>query len=257
MMLLFWYVRGVDFAYNLGAIDPDGDSLSYAFGESLASQSSSVTYIAPYNGAYPFTYFGAPNANAASPAGLHLDPRTGDIRFRPMGSFVSVLVIEVTQWKLVGGVWTNVGMTRRDVQFQTKFCPDNRAPIIKAYINGILQSGLSYTVCAGQQICLDIVAQDQQDLTVSPAILADSTDLKWNNPGLFIPIMNNATFTPNYDQRIINGPKADSFKFCWTPPINAIRSTPYLFTVSGADRFCPLRSVITKELQLLLLNQKR
>ena len=238
---------GVDFAYNLGAIDLDGDSLSYAFGESLASQSSSVTYIAPYNGAYPFTYFGAPNANAASPAGLHLDPRTGDIRFRPMGSFVSVLVIEVTQWKLVGGVWTNVGMTRRDVQFQTKFCPDNRAPIIKAYINGILQSGLSYTVCAGQQICLDIVAQDQQDLTVNPSILADTTDLKWNNPGLYNSVMSSATFTRNYilNQRGINGPKADSFKFCWTPPINAARSLPHTFTVTASDRFCPLKALTT------------
>ncbi len=249
---------GVDFVYNLGAIDPDGDSLSYAFGESFQGANSAVQYVAPYSANLPFPYFGFPNANATYPAGLRIDAKTGDVQFRPLGIFVGQLVIEVKQWKYVGGVWENVGISRRDVQIQTKLCSDNRAPIIKMYKNNVLQTGISNVVFAGQQICLDIVAQDQQDLTVSPVILADTTDLTWNNPSLFTPVMNNATFTRNYilDQRIINGPKADSFKFCWTPPINAIRTTPYFFTVSGADRVCPLRSVTTKGIAITVVKPK-
>ena len=239
---------GVDFIYNLGAMDPDGDSLSYAFGQSLQGIGSPVSYITPYSATYPFPYFGAPNTTAAYPAGLRIDPLTGDVLFRPMGQFVSYLVIEVTQWKLVSGVRVNVGMTRRDVQFISQLCNSNRAPLIKTYKNGILQNGFQNTVIAGQQICIDIVAQDQQDLTTSPQIVADTTDLKWNNPGLYVPIMANATFTRNYiiANRGINGPKADSFKFCWTPPLNAARNEPYLFTVTGSDRFCPLRSLATR-----------
>jgi hypothetical protein len=34
---------GADFVYNLGAVDPDGDSLSYSFAESLVAQGFEVT----------------------------------------------------------------------------------------------------------------------------------------------------------------------------------------------------------------------
>ena len=243
---------GVDYVYNLGANDPDGDSLSYKFGSIYNSFGIPATYNPPFSAGYPFPHFGTPNANAAYPAGLRIDPVTGDVLFRPIGSFVSNLIIEVTQWKKIGGVPTNVGVTRRDVEFQTQLCTANRIPLIKVYKNNILQNTHQFSVSAGQQICLDIVAQDQQDLTTSPPIIADTTDLKWNNPGLTIPVMGNATFTSNYilANRGINGPKADSFKFCWTPPLNAARNEPYLFTVSGSDRFCPLKATATRGIKI-------
>jgi hypothetical protein len=245
---------GADFVYNLGAVDPDGDSLSYSFAESLVAQGAPVTYISPYSAGYPFPYFGAPNVNAAYPAGLRIDPFTGDIMFRPMGVFVGMLVVQVTQWRFVGGVWVNVGVIRRDVQFQTKLCTDNRTPRIKVYRDGVLQtsSGANQVVCAGTQICLDIVAEDVADRTVTPNILADTTDLKWNNPGLYSPVMSGATFLPNYiiSQRRLQGPKADSFKFCWTPPVTAARSLPHSFTVTGRDRFCPLPAFSTRGINI-------
>lgn len=251
---------GVDFVYNLGAIDPDGDSLSYAFGESMQGFNSTVQYIPPYSAGYPLPYFGAPNPNAAAPAGLHIDPQTGDVMFRPMGAFVSNLVIQVTQWKLIGGVWTSVGMTRRDVQFQTILCTSNKVPVIKAYRNNVLQLGsLAFTVCAGVQICLDIVCEDQSQAPTAAngfvTILADTTDLKWNNPGQFNPVMANATFTRNYilNNRGILGPKNDSFKFCWTPPIAAARDQPHMFTVTGSDRFCPLKALAIKGINIKVI----
>ncbi|MBJ7427390.1 MAG: PKD domain-containing protein, partial [Bacteroidia bacterium] len=248
---------GVDFIGNLGASDPDGDSLSYAFGESYVSFGAPVTYAPPYSANFPFPFWGAPNMNAPYPQGMRIDPITGDIRFRPMGTFVSQLVIEVTQWKLVNNVRVNVGKTRRDVQFQTTICVGsnpNFVPIIKIYNNGLLQTGLNFSVTVGNQICLDFVAQDQ----FSSTIVADTTDLKWNNPASYSPAMTNATFTRNYilSTRSINGPKADSFKFCWTPPIGSVRTAPYLFTVSGADRFCPYLGVNTKGINITVLAPK-
>lgn len=232
---------GSSFVYNIGAVDPDGDSLSYAFGASLQNPGSPVTYNAPYNAGYPFDYLGAPNANAAYPAGLRIDPVSGDILFSPVGQWVSNLVIDITQWKKIGNTYVNVGITKRDLQFQTMLC-NNLSPKIKIYKNGIIQSGKTFTTDANQQICLDIVAEDQENLASPPAIVADTTDLAWSNPGQYVPVMANATWTRNYilNQRSILGPKADSFKFCWTPPISAIRQQPYLFTVSGVDRYCPL-----------------
>ncbi|MBJ7428398.1 MAG: T9SS type A sorting domain-containing protein [Bacteroidia bacterium] len=233
---------GVDYIYNLGAIDPDGDSLSYAFAPSLQSANTNVSYVVPYSPGFPFPYFGAPNANGTFPLGLRIDSSTGEVKFRPLGTFVSYLVIGVTQWRKIGGVWTNVGYTRRDVQIHTQLCSSNSAPKIKIFKEGLIQTTSNFNTVGGVPFCLDIVCQDQP---ISGGTV-DTTDLTWNNPGLYSSAMSNATFTRNYilAQRGINGPKADSFKFCWTPPISAIRNTPYSFTVNGIDRFCPIRATI-------------
>ena len=238
---------GQDFVYNLGAIDPDGDSLSYAFGEAYQAPETPINWTPPFSAAYPFNYLGAPNANATYPGGLRIDPITGDIIFRPIGVFSANLVIEVKQWKLVGGTWINVGTTRRNAPFQTILCTANSPPKIKIYRNGTLQSTQSFSVCAGEQICLDIVAEDQSQ--ISPSLVdADTTFLTWNNPGQINAAMSNATWIANYivSQRNINGPKADSFKFCWTPSSAAARNQPYSFTVGGIDQLCPIPSSVTR-----------
>lgn len=247
---------GVDVVYNLGAIDPDGDSLSYEFAPSFQAANTNASYVLPYSPSYPFPYLGPP-ISPPYPAGLRIDPTTGNITFRPLGVFLSNLVIGVTQWKLVSGVWTNVGCTRRDVQFQTRLCTSNRAPIVKIYKNGIREFNNNIKIISGQPFCLDIVCEDRQDSTINPPIISDTTDLTWNNPGIFDLSMSNATFTRNYilAQRNINGPKADSFKFCWTPPINAIRKTPHFFTVNGSDRYCPIKTEIISGIGLEVISK--
>ena len=239
---------GVDFVYKASPNDPDGDSLSYKLVSCLKDRGVPVTYVLPFNGSYPFPYFGAPNPNAAYPAGLRLNPTNGEISFRPMGSFVANIVLEVTQWKIINGNYKIIGIINRDIQFQTTNCLTNKAPLILVYKDGINQTNLSFNAQAGKQFCIDIVASDQFDLNANPPILADTTDLKWNNPALFNTLMANATFTRNYilASREIDGPKADSFKFCWTPPNSAIRKQPHSFTVTGIDRFCPIKAYTIK-----------
>ncbi len=122
---------GQDFSYNVGAIDPDGDSLSYAFGQSLTAFGTAAPYISPYSQTVPFPYLGAPiqSPPAIPPIGIYIDPVTGDIRFRPVGGFGSNLVIEVKQWKYVAGIATLVGITRRDLQFFSQTCANNPPPV--------------------------------------------------------------------------------------------------------------------------------
>jgi hypothetical protein len=245
---------GVDFVYNLGAIDPDGDSLSFSLGESLQNRGVSVQWNPPFSAAYPFSFYGEPNQNAPYPAGLRINPISGDVLFRPLGQFVSNLVIEVKQWKLIGTVWTNVGTTRRDVQIQSQFCATNLAPKIKIYQNGMLQNGQVFSVNEGEPICLDIAAEDQAQWSPLPIIISDTTNLFWNDPGRYNPAMANATWVANYivSERGKNGPKADSFKFCWTPPSETARTQPYSFTVRGVDRFCPLPASFIRGINILV-----
>lgn len=250
---------GLDFIYNLGAVDPDNDSLSYTFGTSMQNANTPVTYFPPYNSGYPFAYLGAPNANAPYPAGLRINPVTGDIMFRPMGQFASSLVIEVTQWKLISGIRVNVGIIRREVYFKSVICSPNKPPIIKVYQNGVLQTGQqNFTAFAGQPICLNIVGEDQEYLGGSPVILADTTDLIWINPTQYDSSLLNAQFNYAYNtaQRDLSGPKADSMQFCWTPPVSAIREEPHAFTVAVSDRFCPFKVSTSKAITIKVIAPK-
>jgi hypothetical protein len=242
---------GQDFYYNLGAIDPDGDSLSYAFGSALSGPNSLAFYASPYSATVPLPYLGAPiqSPPALPPTGISLDPATGDIRFRPMGVFVSMLIIEVKQWKRIAGIPTLMGITRRDIQFYTQFCPNNNIPVIRTYNNdGTMSSpqpNFNYAVCAGQQLCFMISAWDNTSGT-------DITDISWNAPSVMVNT--GASFTKCYNPatRDSIGPMYDSVRFCWTPPANLMSNAPYYFVVKASDRACPIPARITRSFSILV-----
>lgn len=242
---------GIDYIFELNPIDPDGDSLSYKIVSNYKAKGVPVNFVAPYSEKYPFPYHGPPSPNSLD---LTIDPLTGNIGFRPLGVFVANINMEVSQWRKINNINTLVGITYRDLQINTTVvCKTNKVPIIKIYKDGIWNKGIqNFYVQQGKQICLDIVAEDQADTTTNPPVEADTTELKWNNPGLNNNVMANASFIRNYilEQRNINGPKADSFKFCWTPPVNAIRTQPHAFTVTGTDRNCPNKAYSTKGINI-------
>ncbi|MFZ4797427.1 MAG: T9SS type A sorting domain-containing protein [Bacteroidia bacterium] len=240
---------GTDCIFPISSIDPDGDSLSYKLVSSLKDRGVEVSYIAPYSAKYPFPYFSGPGSEFLD---LRINPFTGEISFRPMGIFVANIVLEVTQWQKTNGVYKNVGVLNRDIQFQSNYCINNRVPKILVYKNGIQQLSLAFYTIAEKEFCIDIVATDQFDLTTNPPILADTTDLKWNYPSSYNPVFASATFTRNYilANRGIDGPKNDSFKFCWTPPFSTIRTQPHSFTVTGSDRFCPFKAYANRGINI-------
>ncbi|MDP1726887.1 MAG: hypothetical protein Q8M15_08890, partial [Bacteroidota bacterium] len=242
---------GQDFTYNLGALDPDGDSLSYAFGQSLVGPGTSAPYVSPYSPTVPLPYLGAPiqSPPAIPPVGINIDPITGDLRFRPMGYFVANLVIAVTQWRIISGVPTVVGVTRRDIQFYSQSCPNNNPPILRTYdVNGVLttpQPNFAWSICAGQQLCFYVSAWDN---TAS----WDSTDMSWNAPSNLVS--NGATFVKAYNPatRGTVGPRLDSMRFCWTPPASMAQNLPYYFVVTAKDRACPVPARTTRSFSIIV-----
>jgi hypothetical protein len=242
---------GQDFTYNLGAIDPDGDSLSYRFGHTQIAPGVGAAYASPFSPNAPFPYLGVPGQSPPllPPLGIYIDPFTGDLRFRPQGTFVTNMVVEVLQWKLVNGVYVLMGITRRDIQFYSQVCPENYPPVIRTYDdNGILttpQPNLNWAVCAGQQLCFQITAWDN-------TAGWDTTDLTWNQASSGAdpnPIFNTGgtvTRLYNVNQRKTFGPMKDSIRFCWTPPASVARNLPYFFIVNAKDRACPIPSRTTR-----------
>lgn len=205
-----------DYIFNNGALDTNdqGDSLSYSLVAGKQAQGQDVTYGGSFSPTRPLTFLGSPNINLNFPAGFRLDPETGDLMFRPTkANEVGIVVIEVKEWRKINGVWTEIGVTRRDMQIIVIPCPNNKTPTIKP----------PYTAnfCEGTNNCIDIETTDPDN--------GDTVVVSWNGgiPG--------ATFTnTNKQKRLATG------KVCWTPTEADVSSIPYTFTITAKDDACPI-----------------
>jgi hypothetical protein len=251
---------GENYVFNNGAIDPDYDSLSFAFTPALQSFNSSVSYTPPFAFDRPMPWTG--QWDAEFPAGIRCDPLTGDIMFTPTNAsaadFFGVMAVEVKQWKTVNGVPTVIGITRRDIQMVVLAnCPPNNVP--RLVTDPPLASNpqapkTQWNICAGEQLCFDVIAKDTDFL---PPTISDTTYLAWNRA--LAPL--GATFLPTYTPANrrkpapLGGPREDRYQFCWTPPENLASTTPYYFTVSAKDNRCPNPGRTTRAFSVTVLGR--
>ncbi|MEX0968787.1 MAG: T9SS type A sorting domain-containing protein [Bacteroidia bacterium] len=207
---------------NMGAIEPDGDSLVFSLVPPLNASGTPVSYYSPYSYDKPLYFNGFPNANLPpSPPlcrGFALDPVTGSYIFRPMQSQVTVWSWGIEEYR--NGV--RIGYTAMTAQLLVMACPNNDIPYLVESSNAL---GKSITACAGQSLCFDIETRDDD--------ISDTVALTWSNniPG--------ASFT-------VSGDTAKTGTFCWTPDSSHIRSQPYTFTVTATDNACPMVGKVTK-----------
>jgi hypothetical protein len=232
--------------FNNGAVDTvNFDSLSYSLVNAFSSPNVKSNYSGSFSGANPLTAYYPPgksypfnNPNVDPPIGIFIDPENGDLIFTPTDcSQQAVVVMQIDEWrKNSQGVYENVGITRRDMQFIVQNCPGNNPPKItnKTY---------KYSICAGTQICFDITTEDKPFVPPPPAKTPapDTVNLTWNRgiPG--------ATFT-------IKNPKAreKSAQFCWTPKKNQASDLPYTFTATAIDDNCPKNALTTRSFSIIV-----
>jgi hypothetical protein len=244
----FGFCSGVFQTFNNAVHDIDGDSLSFNLGASLSAGGTQAPYMIPYSVTVPFPYLGAPiqSPPATYPSGIYINKYTGAVSAKPMGNFNGNLVVETKEWRDVNGTPTLIGTSRKDYQFRSNTCPSNvEVPFIKYNANGTLLGVLSYEnsdsigVCEGTQICRTYVAVADGDVT-------DTTNFKWYLPSY----MPGASITRlfNLATRNVDGPRHDSIKFCWTPPLGSARSQPYFLNLEGSDNACPMPMLALKAL---------
>jgi gliding motility-associated-like protein len=206
-----------DVCFNHGVYDADGDSLSY---EAVAPTSNGF-YYSPYSFNYPLACYGGnnPNPNIYPVTGFNLNKITGDICFRPVSQQITVLKIEVKEWRRVNGAYQMIGKTCRDMQFIIINSCNNSLP-------GLLGSN-NYEVCAGTKICFTLNSFD--------ADVTDSTTITWNN-GI-----------PNAQLTTTNGAqKHSNATFCWQTRDSDETTLPYYFTISVSDNHCPQTGSTTR-----------
>ncbi|MFN7312510.1 MAG: hypothetical protein ACK5UI_03415, partial [Bacteroidota bacterium] len=194
---------GQEYIFNMGAVDPDKDSLTYEIGPSLNSGGSVVPYQSPFSATYPFPLnsTSVPHINFPQPNGPYMiiDSINGDISFNPVNNtpnfiFGNVNII-IKQWNYnSSGVPIIVGITQRDLQIYVVSCPNNNPPRLAT--NPSLAFGrpkVNHTVCAGENLCFTVTAKDTDVYPNIPRF--DTTYLSWNQA---IVRPGKLTFGPTY-----------------------------------------------------------
>jgi len=208
--------KGLNTTYNLGLVDTIDANDSFSF--ELVKARTSATAFANYNGSYsesrPLKFLGFPNENTAFPGGFHLNPVTGDLNFRPTQTGeVAVIVIEVSEWRMINGTMQVIGKTRRDMQVIVIDCPTS-------ITQPVMASPISYEICAGDSLSIPFTSLDTNGI--------DSTYIQ------AIVTMPGANFVQNNGQTL-----NATGMLHWKTDSSMIRNKPYTFVVRVWDNGCP------------------
>ncbi len=235
--------------YNMGAVDPDRDSLTYAIGTSRGIGGANVVYKTPFSAIYPFPLDSnaPPHSSFPQPNGPYviIDSLTGDIAFNGLNNNPTLITygcinVEITQWAYdANGSPYIVGRTQRELQVFVRSCPSNNSPAFTtspALLNG--NPKYNWSVCAGDQICFTITAKDNDDGPgPQPSTKLDTTYLSWNNS---IVRPGKLTFLPDYNPNTQPRPvREDRWRFCWQTEKSDGSTQPYSFTAMAVDNSCP------------------
>lgn len=195
---------GQSFCFTHGAIDADGDSISFSQVIPLdQGPTDPVVYNAGFSAGQPVT---------SSPL-ISFNQNTGEICMTPTSQEVSVTALVVEHWN--NGVL--VGTTMRDIQIVVVNC-NNILPTV----DGIdATNNFTTNACAGTPINFTTVGADNN--------AGNLLTMSWNGgiPGATFNISNNGTTNPVGN-------------FSWTPTLADVSNSPYCFTVTIQDDQCPL-----------------
>jgi len=197
-------------SYNLGAFEPDGDSIVYSL-VPASTYGNTSNYTNPYNGANPIP-------------GVSIDPTTGTVTYTPTTQGAWVFVIQMTEYNSNGDI---VSVTNYEYQTYVEICnndppqPPSATPGggVTNVTGSIVQNGPnSLTLCQGFQGCFDIVFSDPD----AGDILTVQSNLASVLPG--------ATITET-------GTNPLTVSVCWTP-VTTSGTVTLSFLVE--DDACPI-----------------
>jgi gliding motility-associated-like protein len=196
------------FEHNPGAVDPDGDSLSYKLSVCYGDQGK------------PIPGYSFPPPSTSPGCGkqlLSLDPRTGTFTWNAPGlSGKYNVCILITEWRLTKipnrpPQWDSVGNVLRDMQIDVGPCQNDPPEFIPM---------ADLCVIAGDTIEQEIVAYDDVGETVSLESTGAPFSLR-NSPALFRG----------------PGPQRDTIKgeVYWETQCSHVRKSDYLMTFKAKD----------------------
>ncbi|MES2800792.1 MAG: HYR domain-containing protein [Bacteroidota bacterium] len=208
--------NGLTSSFNFGAVDIDGDSLSYELVTALDAGPTPMTYNFPYSGTDPM----------ASTPPVFIDAVTGDMVFNPTAIMGAVIAVRIYEFR--NGVL--IASHLRQMIVESEGCTNNQPNFTPLFnLTGGVQTGpFALEVCPGTPISFDIQASDLDALNVI-GLSAVST-----YPG--------STFTQT-------GSNPVTGTFSWTPGLGFIGSN--IVVLSASDDNCPY---LGRDYQSVILN---
>ena len=177
---------GVTYLHNAGAIDADGDSISYEF--TIPKQDQDIPVV---NYRFPDDHdidlYDARNEAKTGPASFTLNQRTGDIVWdAPGGEGEYNWAFKVVEWRKVDGEWYQLGYVTRDMQVNVTDCnnepPEIEPPPDTCVVAGdLLQEEITATDPDGDPIILSSFGS-VYEFNSSPALYSPFPDVVQPSP---------------------------------------------------------------------------
>ena len=205
---------GVTFLHNAGAVDADGDSISYEF--TIPKQDVDIPVV---NYRFPdendIAAYDAKNEDKTGPATITLDQRTGDVVWdAPGGEGEYNIAFRVVEWRKLEGEWYKMGYVTRDMQIIVTDC-NNEPPEI--------EPPPDTCVVAGDLLQQEIVATDPDN---DPIILSSFGSV-YEFPS------NPATYSPYPD---VVQPAPAKINFSWQTDCSHVREREYQVRFKAVDQ---------------------
>lgn len=123
---------GVAFQHSPGAVDPDGDSLSYVLVTPFRDRNTVVTgYRDPNNSDFYTGDYNIGNENQNGPPTFSMDPVEGILTWDAPGVRGEFNVaFHIVEWREIAGQWVQIGYVRRDMQIVIDECDNERPDLI-------------------------------------------------------------------------------------------------------------------------------
>lgn len=203
--------------YNLGAIETDGDSLSFELASGMSAAGTNVNYQTGYSAAAPIP-------------GITIDPLTGQIDFFPtvQGNFVVVILIK--EWDSNGNL---IGTVMHQLQFEVVNCNNQvinctSAGAIDSLTGNVIQTGpTSLEMCETDTAVFQIGFQDPD--------IGDSLGINSN----ILSVLPGATWTVSYPNAALGEYDTVVAEISWVPPVGSANTTN-AFIVTVQDYTCPV-----------------
>lgn len=205
---------GVTFLHNAGAVDADGDSLSYEF--TIPKQDVDIPVI---NYRFPDDHdiaeYDAKNEDKTGPASFILDQKTGDVIWdAPGGEGEYNIAFRVVEWRKIESIWYKLGYVTRDMQIIVTDC-NNEPPEIEPIPDTC--------VVAGEILRNDIIATDP-----------DNDPIKMSSFGSVYEFNSNpASYTP-YPDVVQSAPA--KLNFSWQTDCSHVREREYQVRFKAVDQ---------------------
>ncbi|RZK24461.1 MAG: T9SS type B sorting domain-containing protein [Hymenobacter sp.] len=226
------------------AVDPDGDRLTYTFGQPYGIGTTRPTYFVPTPPllAYKvgFGYSAATPLGTVSGSYAAINFSTGIAKYvgGTTGAKYAVAV-DVNEYRTLGGQQVLIGTTRRDLQLVVATCPPTTPPVLPTTTTTSPPTPRYYTIEAGNTLNIPL-ASSQAD--GHPLVLTLNSVLL-DGPGGYNATLNGDPGTttpgnPSGTATIAGAAGTVAGTFVYAPGCNDARPTPYDVALLIKDNGC-------------------